>query len=131
MIAVALAAIMLVIGKGIWFVVSAILYDPYLMGLNSGLLTPGQPVVVREEYRATRAVHPIRRPRNKDAVYDWQGRVPIGDLQVAPGTSCVVTVESAGDEDDCYEGRPIAIKLTGGQHSGLEVEVPRRVLRKR
>ncbi len=52
-------------------------------------------------------------------------------VKIAAGTTVMVMIEPAGDEDDCYEDRPIGVKLLAGPHEGLEVVVPRRVLRER
>jgi hypothetical protein len=134
MAVVAVSALILVVLRGVLSVVTAFIDSPYGLGRTSGLLSSGQAVVLCDEFhaaRASQAIRPTGRTGHKSAMYESVGRAPLGEYRVAPGTPCVVAIDPAWDEDSCYEDRPIAIKLRGGQHKGLEVAVPRRLLRKR
>lgn len=134
MVAVTASALVLVVLRGVWSVAATFIDSPYGLGRTSGLLSPGQAVVLCDEFQAAPAGQSIRstgRTDYKSVMYDWQGRVSVGEHRVTSGTPCVVTIDPAWDADSCYEDRPIAVKLGGGLHKGLEVAVPRRLLRKR
>jgi hypothetical protein len=134
MVVVAASALVLVVARGVWSVVVGFIDSPYGLGRTSGLLSPGQAVVLCDECHAgpaSQAISPTGRTDDKSVMYDRQALAPVGEYCVVSGTSCVVTIDPARDEDSCSEDRPIAVKLAGGQHNGLEVAVPRRLLRKR
>src|SRR5262249_15199951 len=112
MVAVAAAALALTVLRGVWSVAAAFIDSPYGLGRTSGLLSPGQAVLLSAEYHAapaSRAIRPTGRTDYKSAMYDWQGRAPVGQYRVASGTPCIVNVDPAWDKDSCYEDRPIAV----------------------
>lgn len=118
----------------LWLPVSCVIYNPYGLGLDSGILTPGQIVTLCNQFQAALADKAIRatgRTDCKSIMYEWDVVVPTGEYLVESGTPCVVTIDPAWDEDGCSRDRPIAIKLAAGKHKGLEVAVPRKLLRKR
>src|SRR5262245_56277719 len=133
MVAVAVSALALVVLRGVWSVAEFIIYSPYGLGLSSGLLSPGQAVALRDDFHAapaSQSIRPTGMTGSKSTMYDW-GRSRVGEYRIVAGTPGVVTIDPAWDEDSCYEDRPIAVKLARGEHAGLVVAVPRRLLRKR
>jgi hypothetical protein len=64
-------------------------------------------------------------------MYDWDASAPVGENRVVGGTSCVVVIDPAWDEDSCSKDRPIDVRIAGGPQNGLVVTVPRHLLRKR
>lgn len=134
MVAVAASALVLIVLRGVWSVAAPFIDSPYGLGRTSGLLSPGQAVVLCDEFHAAPAgesIRPTGRTDAKSVMYDWQGPMPEGEYHVASGTRCVVTIDPAWDLDSCSEYRPIAVKPLDGQHKGAEVAVPRRLLRRR
>ena len=106
MIGVAFAAVGVFLIRGAWGLADEVMYGPYGFGLSSGLLSPGQSVILVGDHRE-------------------------GTSEVSSGTPCVVEVEPAWDTDSCYDSRPITVKLMAGRRRGASVGVPRRLLRKR
>lgn len=133
MLGVAIAGMLLFFLRGFWGLAEDFIDSPYGLGRTTGLLSPGQLVVLSGNYRAApsgQAIRPTGRTGYKSVMYDW-GATPEGNLALTSGTSCVVAIDPAWDEDSCYESRPVAVKLTSGQSQGASVAVPRRLLRKR
>ena len=59
-----------------------------------------------------------------------QAVIIVGAARAGPaGTRCVVVGESAWDDDSCYEGREIAVRVLVGDRAGEVLVVPRDRLR--
>lgn len=52
-----------------------------------------------------------------------------GPAQLASGTRCLVARETAWDDDSCYTGRSILVRVVDGKWAGQLMEVPRDRLR--
>jgi len=130
MLGVAIAAVLLFVLRGAWRLADDYIDSPYGLGRTTGLLSPGQRVVLAGSYRAAPSAQAIRRTDATSIMYEW-GATPQGNYAVASGTSCVVEIDPAWDADSCSEFRPIAVELTSGKHQGTSVAIPRRLLRKR
>jgi hypothetical protein len=134
-VGVALAAGVFVLVLVIWPFVSFFIHDRYVMGLNSRILTQDQRVILCGNFQAAPAsqvfrIRPNSSENDKSNIYEWTGDFT-GGYRVTEGTPCVVTIDPAWDADASSEGRPIAVRLAGGEHAGSVVAVPRRLLRTR
>jgi hypothetical protein len=54
---------------------------------------------------------------------------PGGSVPLAPETCCAVVHEPAWDDDSCYKGRLITVRVLQGDRAGEVQEVPRDRLR--
>jgi hypothetical protein len=104
-------------------------------GPNTNRLKPDEAVALTESFRAAPASTVLRPAsqapaRGEEPEYEWSPTTPEGDLAVASGTRGVVKLDPAGDKDDCFPDRSIAVELAGGPHKGTVVALPRQLLRR-
>ena len=133
MLGVGIAAVALFLLRGVWRFAESLIDSPYGLGRTTALLSPGQPAILAGDYPAApsgQSIQPTGRAGDKSTMYSW-GATSKGDYAVAHGTPCIVEIDPAWDVDCCYDDRPIAVKLTGGQHRGASVAIPRRLLPER
>ncbi len=124
MIAVAIAASC--IGGFRWAALS--LEDFTYYGPYTSILTAGHVVVISRDLRVPAALEVFEGPAQWGR---WTVQAePDSTLALAPGTPCVVRVESAWDEDSCYPSRLVSVAILQGEHKGALVAVPREYLRK-
>lgn len=57
------------------------------------------------------------------------GEIQSGDSVIPADTQCIVISESAWDDDSCYPGRDITVRLCEGQYNGSIMIIARDYLR--